>query len=184
MATSAGTISTRKSFQEIAGKQQHRIRFAKFMRHSNGDNTNMAQIASNIDFRTSQSFVLGSGQSVAGVAGTLNYQAARDLILGRPLFSAAVTPINQLNGQVNVASVQGASILASNQNLALRGLTSTLQQNESFIGIPLVQNGVAQFQFTALNAADQITGGIYCDPWGPNLGEVPAPDAMGPSSLN
>ena len=144
--------------------------------------------ASNIDFRTSQSYVLGSGPVPAPpaapvLAGTLNFAAARDLILGRLTINVR-QPVNALNGLVNVITVQGASILASNQPCAIRGFHTSLQMDENFIGVPLVQNGVAQVQYAGLNAASIASGAIYCDPWTQDLGEPPSPDESGPSALN
>ena len=142
--------------------------------------------ASNIDFRTSQSYVLGSGGNPAAVAGTLNFAAARDLILGRLTISVD-QPVNAINGQVTTLTVQGASILASNQPCAIRGFHTSLQMDENFIGVPLVQNGVAQLQYAALAGPGPGAGcsaAIYCDPWTQDLGEPPSPDESGPSALN
>ena len=144
--------------------------------------------ASNIDFRTSQSYVLGSGPvpvppAAPAAAGTLNFAAARDLILGRLTISTN-QPVNNVNGLVNVITVQGASILASNQPCAIRGFHTSLQMDENFIGVPLVQNGVAQVQYAGLNVASLTQGAIYSDPWTDNLGEPPSPDESGPSALN
>ena len=147
--------------------------------------------ASNIDFRTSQSYVLGSGlfpvpPAPPLAAGTLNFSAARDLILGRlSIAVAAPNPsINNINGLVNVITVQGASILASNQPCAIRGFHTSLQMDENFIGVPLVQNGVAQVQYAGLNQLAFTSAAIYCDPWTNDLGEPPSPDESGPSALN
>ena len=138
---------------------------------------------SNIDFRTSQSYLLGFGQTAAPAAGgTLNAQAARNLVLGRFNISPNL-PVGQIDGTVTALSVQGASILCSNQPCALRGFHTALQMDENFIGVPLVQNGVASFTFAAQTVASLVSAAIYADPWN-SLGEPPSPDESGPSSLN
>ena len=140
---------------------------------------------SNIDFRTSQSFVLGFGQSPApaAVGGTLTAQAARNLVLGRLNISPNL-PVDQIDGSITALSVQGASILASNQNCSLRGFHTNLQMDENFIGVPLIQNGVASLTFANQTVASLVSAGIYADPWSDALGEPPSPDESGPSSLN
>jgi len=140
---------------------------------------------SNIDFRTSQSYLLGFGQTPApaAAAGTLNAQAARNLVLGRFNISPNL-PADQIDGQVTALSVQGASILCSNQPCALRGFHTNLQMDENFIGVPLVQNGVASFTFAAQTTPSLVSAAIYADPWGASLGEPPSPDESGPSALN
>ena len=139
--------------------------------------------ASNIDFRTSQSYALGFGVSGALAAGALNATAARDLVLGR-LNVQVDTPLDNTFGQITAITVQGASILASNQPCDIRGFHTSLQMDENFVGVPLVQNGVIQFQWAGLAAAAAVSGAVYADPWTTDLGEPPSPDESGPSSLN
>lgn len=138
---------------------------------------------SNIDFRTSQSYALGFGRSAPLIAGTLNATAARDLVLGRLNVNVEV-PLNQNFGNITVLTVQGASILCSNQPCSIRGFDTSLQMDENFVGVPLVQNGVTQVQWANLPVAAAVSASLYCDPWGQSLGEPPSPDESGPSSLN
>tara|TARA_R100001594_G_scaffold84178_1_gene118673 strand:+ start:3510 stop:4307 length:798 start_codon:yes stop_codon:yes gene_type:complete len=146
----------------------------------------MANGASNIDFRTSQSYALGAGGNPAAQAGTLNFQAARNLILGRLNVSVG-QPVNAINGLVTALTVQGASIFASNQPCAIRGFHTSLQMDENFIGVPIPTSGVAQMQYAGVLPApggSSVAATIMCDPWQDSLGAVPSPDESGPSALN
>lgn len=144
----------------------------------------------NIDFRDSQSYVLGSGfQGNAIGHQNVAMTASRDIMLGRLIQS------NQFgtfaSGDVTACTVQGQSILTSNQPAALRGFNPNLADDgANYIGVPLVQNGVVSITsgnyYPALPAASiSLTWGCFTDPWDTSkLGPVPPPDAIGPAGLN
>lgn len=142
--------------------------------------------SANIDFRTSQSYAIGSGRNLAAQAGTLNFQAARNLILGR-LNVSVDQPVNAINGELTVLTVQGASILCSDQPCAIRGFHTSLQMDENFIGVPIPTSGVAQLQYANVlpgPGGAAVSATIYADPWTDSLGNVPSPDEAGASALN
>jgi len=145
----------------------------------------------NIDFRDSQSFVLGSGfQANAAVHNNVPLTASRDIMLGRLVASNQFG--TNASGDVTACTVQGQSILTSNQPAALRGFNPQLADDgANYIGVPLIQNGVIAISsgnyYPALPGPNQlqITWGCFTDPWDTSkLGNVPPPDAIGPAGLN
>ena len=132
-------------------------------------------MANNIDFRNSQSYSLGSGINAAAAAHVLNFTAQRDVLLGGVVLETIVAGRLAPN-LITAFTVQGQSLLCSNQNASANCLQPTSQDDgANFVGIPLVANGQVQIQ-TAGPAAGTMQGGIYCDPWSvAQQGPVPPP---------
>jgi hypothetical protein len=147
----------------------------------------MSIAASNIDFRTSQSYALGMGQigTVPGpvAAGQFNATAGRDLVLGRLNISTGLGNFATA-GDVTAITLQGQSLMCSNQTASIRGFDPSIQMDENFIGAGLVQNGAFSVSFANLTNATQVQASVLCDPWSTEtLGEVPSPDSA-PSMMN
>jgi hypothetical protein len=138
----------------------------------------------NIDFRNSQSYSLGSGFNAPAAAHTLNFQAQRDVLLGGVVIDTIAAGAVAVNA-ITAFTVQGQSLLCSNQNPSANCLSSLAQDDgANFIGIPLIANGQVQIQTAGAAGATAIAG-IYCDPWSVDKqGPVPPPDSLGPSALN
>ena len=146
---------------------------------------NNLPMAKQISFRRSQSFALGSGMNLPpAVAHVLNMQAARNLVLGRLVVEPGVPTPDAVNGDVTAITVQGASLMVSNQPASLRSFHPLLAENSQYIGCPIPTAGVAQVQVANMGAAAVCTATVYCDEWAENLGPVPSPTESGPSTLN
>lgn len=139
----------------------------------------------NINFRDSQSFILGSGQQAAAAQHTLIFNAQRDVMLGR--CNIQTSGVNPGSGMINTLTVQGQSLLTSNAGASIRGTFPELADDgANYMGCPLIANG--QVSITTgnyLGGNQAIVGGIFCDPWDTSvLGPVPPPDSIGSSGLN
>ena len=139
----------------------------------------------NINFRDSQSFILGSGRFPAAPNHTLNFTAQRDVMLGRcNILTSGVQPGS---GMINTFTIQGQSIMTSNVGASIRGTFPQLADDgANYIGVPLIANGQVQIQTgNYLDGNEACSSGIFCDPWDTSiLGPVPPPDAIGASGLN
>jgi len=145
----------------------------------------------NISFRTSQSFSLGAGPAVAGLAHTLNFQAARSILAGQ----LTLTPSNELTasgpvaggfarvggpGNVTAISIQGQSLMTSNGTVPLRAFSVYApDQSHAFIGSGVPANGVLQVVTAGCTGLPTLNGGIFCDPWDDAQmgGPPPSPDS-------
>jgi hypothetical protein len=138
----------------------------------------------NIDFRNSQSYSLGSGIQAPAAAHTLNFTAQRDVLLGGVVLDTIAAGTLAPNA-ITAFTVQGQSILCSNQNPSANCMRATSQDDgANYIGIPLIANGQVQIQLAGPVGAS-ASAGIYCDPWDvAKQGPVPPPDSLGPSALN
>jgi len=143
----------------------------------------------NINFRDSQSFILGSGFQVAAAQHTLIFNAQRDVMLGR--LNIQTSGVNPGSGMINTLTVQGQSLLTSNAGASIRGTFPELADDgANYMGCPLIANG--QVSITTGNYLGgvapinrSIVGGIFCAPWDTSvLGPVPPPDSIGSSGLN
>lgn len=146
---------------------------------------------SNISFRTSQSYSLGSGTAAGAVTHTLNFQAARSILAGQ----LTLTPSNELTasgavaggfarvggpGNVTAMSIQGQSLMTSNAFAPLRAFSVYApDQSHAFIGSGVPANGVLQVITGGCTGAPTLTGGIFCDPWDDATmgGPPPSPDS-------
>ena len=141
----------------------------------------------NINFRDSQSFILGSGQAAIGVNHILNFTAQRDCMLGRANIQTAGA--NPGSGMINTFTVQGQSLMCSNAGAAIRGTFPELADDgANYLGVPIIANGTVQIQtgnYLTGGPGCSIVAGIFCDPWNTALlGPVPPPDSIGASGLN
>ena len=139
----------------------------------------------NINFRDSQSFILGSGRQAAAPGHQLNFTAQRDVMLGR--CNIQTSGAQPGSGQINTFTIQGQSIMTSNLGASIRGTFPQLADDgANYIGVPLIANGQVQIQTgNYLDGNQSISAGIFCDPWDTSiLGPVPPPDSIGASGLN
>ena len=151
-------------------------------------------INTNIDFRNSQSFAIGSGTVVpAGPAGnavaTLNWQAARSLILGRLVVQTPLVGPSEVGteqGLMTALTVQGSSLFCSNAPVPMSAFSPGLEEGQNFLGLGIPAAGVVQAQIAGLaGVATTQTGTIYCDPWNDDeYGLPPAPSESGASAEN
>lgn len=150
------------------------------------------------NFQKSQSYSLGLGTAVAGVAHNLVGQAARNLTLGQLNLIASnansLTPTPAApavlpgglasygnHGQVTAIAVQGASLMVSNQPVPLRMFSPIAQDGENnFIGLAIPNAGVVTVTTANVTGGPALTGGIFCDAYNESVsGPIQSPDALG-----
>ena len=139
----------------------------------------------NINFRDSQSFILGSGRAPAAANHQLVFTAQRDCMLGR--LNIQTSGVNPGSGMINTCTVQGQSLLTSNAGASIRGTYPELADDgANYCGVPLIANGQVQIQTgNYLDGNVAIVAGRFTDPWNTAaLGPVPPPDSIGASGLN